>query len=392
MGGLGGYHVHFEIDKGDKGRPIYAFYNCPDLKKGGVEVINQGLCRTEMFERTLDPIALLETANAKLPHPNTNIEKTEQEHSSAPEIKVNTADREQLLKIAKLYLDSPYQLGATGTLPGNPTDCSRFTQNVFANAGIELERSSSDQAHQFSNGGYWYDNIDQAEIGDLIFFKNTYNAGTEITHVGIAAGNGMMIHAGTQKVELTPLNGYWKEHFKGVGSFKYLSTKYNKEKAQKNFTSLSSLPNSAGLPEKKTDPLPEIKPEVKIEESRPNQPLATDGLISLDSSKLDAVGKQFFTEWNVSLKGDSSSQIKKGESRTFTLEISKANGDKFNGILKQPIILVANSTNINIEPVAISLVKDGKVEIKLTANQNGPVYTAINMGTNRMGGMSMQVM
>jgi len=60
--------------------------------------------------------------------------------------------------------------------------------------------------------------------------------------------------------------------------------------------------------------------------------------------------------------------------------------------LKQPIVLVANSTNISIDPVAISLVKDGKVEIKLTANQNGPVYTAINMGTNRMGGISMLVM
>jgi len=69
-----------------------------------------------------------------------------------------------ILKIAKLYLDSPYQLGATGILPGNPTDCSKFTQNVFANVGIELERSSSDQAHQFSNGGYWYDSLEQAEI------------------------------------------------------------------------------------------------------------------------------------------------------------------------------------------------------------------------------------
>lgn len=156
--------MHFEIDKGDKGRPIYAFYNCPDIKKGGVEVINQGLCRTEMFNTTVDPIALLESANAKLPHPNTSSTKSEPEQHSAPDTKVDSANRDQILKIAKLYLDSPYQLGATGTLPGNPTDCSKFTQNVFSNVGIELERSSSDQAHQFSNGGYWYDSLEQAEI------------------------------------------------------------------------------------------------------------------------------------------------------------------------------------------------------------------------------------
>ncbi len=54
----------------------------------------------------------------------------------------------------------------------------------------------------------------------------------------------MMIHAGTQKVEIVPLHGYWKEHFKGVGSFKYLNATYNKEIAQKNFNLLSSQPNS----------------------------------------------------------------------------------------------------------------------------------------------------
>ena len=194
-----------------------------------------------MFTYTVDPIALLESANAKLPHPGEEKINPEPEHSSGPEIEVNLADREQILKLAKLYLDSPYQLGATGTLPGNPTDCSKFTQNVFANVGIELERSSADQAYQFSLGGYWYDSLDRAELGDLIFFKNTYNAGPdkEITHVGIYAGKGMMIHAGTKKVEIVPLDNYWKEHFKGIGSFKYLSKNYNKEKSQQNYLMLS---------------------------------------------------------------------------------------------------------------------------------------------------------
>lgn len=396
MGGLGGYHVHFEIAKGEKGRPIYAFFWCADLKNGSIQAINQGLCRTEMFSYTVDPIALLESANAKLPHPTWETEKAEQEHSSAPEIKVDLADREQILKLAKLYLDSPYQLGATGTLPGNPTDCSKFTQNVFANAGIELERTSADQAYQFSLGGYRYDSLERAELGDLIFFKNTYNAGSdrEITHVGIYAGNGMMIHAGSKKVEIVPLDSYWKEHFKGIWSFKFLSKNYNREKAQKNYLSLNSIPHSHS-----TAPQPQTQPQTPTSPSSPESliPLQPEtpksqSLISLDSSRLDSVGKSFFNERKISLDGDSTSQLKKGESRTFTLQINKDNGDKFSGILKQPIILVANSTNITIEPVAISLVKEGVVEIKVTANQSGPVYTAINMGTNKMGGMTMQVM
>lgn len=336
-----------------------------------------------MFSYTVDPIALLESSNAKLPHPAGEKSNSESEHLAASEVKVDLSDREQLLKIAKLYLDSPYQLGATGTLPGNPTDCSKFTQNVFANVGIELERNSSDQAYQFSLGGYRYDSLDRAELGDLIFFKNTYNAGPnkEITHVGIYAGNGMMIHAGTKKVEITPLDSYWKEHFKGVGSFKFLGKNYNKEKAQQSYLALSGIPNTSS-------PV-QSSPEVNLPTSEsPAVPQSTtsmdQSLIALDSSRLDTVGKQFFQERNVSLEGDGISQLKKGEVRSFKLQISKENGDKFNGILKQPIVLVANSTNISIEPVAISLVKDGIVEIKVTATQSGPVYTAINMGTNRM--------
>ncbi len=38
----------------------------------------------------------------------------------------------------------------------------------------------------------------EAKAGDIIFFKNTYNSGSPISHVGIYAGNGMMIHAGIQ--------------------------------------------------------------------------------------------------------------------------------------------------------------------------------------------------
>lgn len=315
--------------------------------------------------------------------------KSDSFEHAAPEVKVNLADRDQLLKLAKLYLDSPYQLGATGSLPGNPTDCSKFTQNVFGNAGIELERSSADQAHQFSNGGYWYDTLEQAEIGDLLFFKDTYDTGDgrEITHVGIYAGNNTMIHAGTKKVEISILDSYWKGHFKGIGSFKYFAHTFNPEKAKKNYLALNGTPQSQGLPS--TPTLPPVLPTAPVAEV---QHASAPQLISLDASRLDAVGKKFFEEWQVQLQGDHSTQLKKGESRTFTLEITKANGDKFNGILKQPIILVANSTNISLEPVAITLVKEGKVEIKLTAHQSGPVYTAINMGTNRMGGMSMQVM
>jgi len=53
----------------------------------------------------------------------------------------------------------------------------------------------------------------EAKVGDIIFFKNTYNSGLPISHIGIYAGNGMMLHA-EDPIQYTSINSsYWKEHF-----------------------------------------------------------------------------------------------------------------------------------------------------------------------------------
>lgn len=122
-------------------------------------------------------------------------------------------------------------------MPGNPTDCSKLVYDVFAGIGVDLEaRSSAEQARAFVSGGFWYDTLAHADIGDLIFFKNTYtteNAESDITHVGIYVGNDLMLHAGLTKVEIVPLDTYWKTHFKGVGSVKQFAKKYNPETTKK---------------------------------------------------------------------------------------------------------------------------------------------------------------
>ena len=423
IGWLGGNHVHFEINKGTTGKPVYAFQNCADLKKWGIEVINQGLCRAEMFEHNLDPIPFLENAKAQLPH---SASADAQEHNAAPQLSLTEMqDRKHLLKIAQLYVNSPYILGATGTLPGEPTDCSQYTKTIFGQVGITLEKMAADQASQFSSGGYWYEDISKAKVGDLIFFKNTYATpdNREITHVSIYAGENMLIHASADKVKITPFDQYWKEHFKGVGSFSQFALAYNKQKAESSYQKLSNIGKETPTqPEHPSAPVLTPSPEQKVPEQKPTQPAAPtpqpaqpsvpspeqkapeqkptenqnsgllNSLVQLDESRLDAVGKKFFSEWDISFTGNLQSQLKKWETTTFKLQIkNKANGSAYNGVLKQPIVLVASSTNLSIDPVAISFVKDWQVEIKLTAQQSGPVYTAINMGVNKMGGLNMQI-
>ncbi|HMT27006.1 MAG TPA: M23 family metallopeptidase [Candidatus Absconditabacterales bacterium] len=60
FGQLGGYHLNFEIQRDNKGRPAYFFKDCKDLEKGEVYIINNGLCRAELAKNSYDPIRLIE--------------------------------------------------------------------------------------------------------------------------------------------------------------------------------------------------------------------------------------------------------------------------------------------------------------------------------------------
>ncbi|MBQ8300354.1 MAG: C40 family peptidase [Clostridia bacterium] len=88
-----------------------------------------------------------------------------------------------ILAEAEKYLGVPYVWG--GTTPDG-FDCSGLVQYVCKSLGITVSRVAEDQ---FKNGTPV--SRDELQPGDLVFFeKNGY-----IHHVGIYAGNGMMLHA-----------------------------------------------------------------------------------------------------------------------------------------------------------------------------------------------------
>ncbi len=88
---------------------------------------------------------------------------------------------------ASKYLGVPYQWG--GTDPKSGLDCSGLTQRVFADLGIDLPRTSSQQA----TSGRPVASLAEAQPGDLVFFD--YSSRPGIDHVGIYVGDGKMIAA-----------------------------------------------------------------------------------------------------------------------------------------------------------------------------------------------------
>lgn len=98
--------------------------------------------------------------------------------------RVNIAESNNLVSIAKSQLGKPYVFGSSGP---SSFDCSGFTTFVFRQMGIKLPRTSVSQS-RFGKP------VDKAnlQVGDLLFF-NTSGAG--VSHVGIYIGNGQFIHS-----------------------------------------------------------------------------------------------------------------------------------------------------------------------------------------------------
>lgn len=110
---------------------------------------------------------------------------------------VVSATRTAIVAYAKQFLGNPYVYG--GASLTNGTDCSGFTQGVFANFGITTGRSSRDQA---ANGREIA--VEAAQPGDLIF----YASGDYINHVALYIGGGQVIHASnsTTGIIISPYN------------------------------------------------------------------------------------------------------------------------------------------------------------------------------------------
>mgnify|MGYP001607481859 FL=1 len=108
--------------------------------------------------------------------------------------------QEKILELTRSFIDAPYKYGAKPEDIPQYFDCSSFTQYIYKQINVQLERSTILQATQ----GQEILDIKNAKTGDLLFFRGSkghYNddlfPGKKIYigHVAIYSENNMAIHS-----------------------------------------------------------------------------------------------------------------------------------------------------------------------------------------------------
>ena len=118
----------------------------------------------------------------------------------------------KMITEAEKYLGYPYVWG--GSSPSTSFDCSGFVSWVINHCG-----NGWNVGRQTANGLMEKCDIipkSEAKPGDLIFFQKTYNT-SGASHVGIYAGNGMMIHCGNPISYASIETNYWRQHYYCMG-------------------------------------------------------------------------------------------------------------------------------------------------------------------------------
>lgn len=122
----------------------------------------------------------------------------------------NATVRQRILGAAERLIGTPYAPG--GESPDG-VDCSGLVQYAYQQAGIRTPRRTMEQ---FQAGR----RQDRVLPGDLLFFRT--DGSGQVSHVGIYAGQGQMIHAssGSGQVRKVSLNQrYWQQRMVGGITF-----------------------------------------------------------------------------------------------------------------------------------------------------------------------------
>lgn len=315
------YHVHFEIDKDNGWRPAYSYTNCKDLDKWHYKIIQNGLCRTELFKYQYDPIKILEwIPKSEADKPtiySTQKEGTKEETSNTNTVVENPSNNSS---------NNTEHNSAQNT---NTTETQTNNSNNNSSSNTENNNSNNNSNNESSN-----------------ISNNENNKPQEITK---PVENNIQNQNWTNEQTQTQVENKVEES-QTTQPVQEQQVQPENNKPQETVT---PVPNNESKPEETKDP----------------------EVLKLDFSKLTSMPQHFMTQRDVEMKSKLNTRsLRLWETVTLDIEVFKKwtseNREYYsNGILQVPFDFITNNDNISINITSLQLLTKWKATIEITWNK-----------------------
>lgn len=334
---LGWYHLHFEIDKDNGWRPAYSYTNCKYVDKWHYTIIQNGLCREELFRYQYDPIRVLEWVAT--PSLDAIWHKETVENVDTNIIAKADEDQPTVVEPNEDSHESANDTQQQGTQPvvnNNPQD-----NNTVQNKPVEEKPVENKPVENNNTQNNQTVNNDSQ--------NNSQNNNSQ----------------NTQPVENKPIENKPVEN-------QPVENKPVEEKPVEN-KPIEDKPN-----ENNNNPV--VAPETN---SQPNNDTQNNNqnkdpeMIELNFSKLTKLNQHFMTQWDVEMKSKLKvKSLNVWETLTIDIEVFKkwtAENKEYynNGTLQVPFGFINNNDNISLNITSLQLLNKWKWKIEITGEKPG---------------------
>ena len=316
FGALWWYHLHFEIDRDNWWRPAYSYTNCEDTSKWHYTIIQNWLCREELFKYQLDPIRTLEWLTTPTLQQISNVQIIDVEDvSSGTNIILTELDNKNEDKKVEDEIQDVHW--------------SQQDDNTINSWKVEvIENNSTSDNNENNNVNNTPDNIDNGGVNN-----NSNNNESNVSYED--TNNGPKDDENQNSVSEQQINNGWQ-------------TINNWSEQTSNFENLNSTENN-----KEKDPL----------------------IIELNYSKLNknSMAYHFLTQWDVEMKSSLNKYyLPLWATKTIDIEVFKKwktddrNWNYLNWVLQVPFEFIWNNDWIELNINTLQLLFQWKAKVEIT--------------------------
>lgn len=310
---LGWYHVHFEIDKDNGWRPAYSYTNCKDLDKWHYKIIQNGLCRNELFKYQYDPIKILEW------------------------IPKSQADKPSVYSVVQEQED---------VIQENTWNQNNVVVSTWVVASNDTEHNSAQNTGKVENNTNTWSTITPSNTWD----NNSSNESNKPQET-------------TKPVENNTQNSTWTNG-------QTQNPEENKVQEQ------STTQPAQEQPVKPAEEVKPTEPETSAQnnEQKPQESKDPE-VLKLDFSKLTSMPQHFMTQRDVEMKSKLNTRnLRLWETVTLDIEVFKKwtseNREYYsNWILQVPFDFITNNDNISVNITSLQLLAKWKAKVEITWNK-----------------------